>query len=107
MFPGQGLRRFTIDANDLLSLPVAKPSQDARFRWGQVAAQPDHISRGNTLLLEITEQRLARLVVTHDAHRNNLSAKLRQVNGGVSSTARRYLLFALFQNQDRGLAGDP
>jgi hypothetical protein len=101
--PGR-LRRLAINAHNLLSLPVGKPSQDSRLGGSHVPAKAQDVPRGDAPLTETLQQPLTRLIITHNSHGQNGCSKRGDVARRVGATSGKNLLRSLLQDEHRRLA---
>src|SRR5260370_2437097 len=102
----EGRFRFVVDAQNLLSHGVRPAGEKAALGGSSPAFHAENPGNIDSLAAEMSDQRLSGGVIDEHGTGQDLGAERREVVGRVGSAAWNNLSLAMFEDQDRRLAGD-
>ena len=85
---------------------MRESGEDARFGHGGVTLIFENSADWDALVAEGAEQKLAGLIVTDDADRQDVHSEIGEVVDGIATAAGNDLAVVMLQNQDGGFARD-
>src|SRR5260370_6312176 len=96
---------LAINAHDLLPPGMRHSGDNARFGYGRIVFVFKNSADRNMFVAETFEQQTSRIVIPHNANREHIYSKVREIVHCIGATAGDYGAVQVPQNQHRGFAG--